>query len=188
VAVVAFPGGGFLLLLSCGASERTSRVENSTNSKEPEMTGVDMQDYDSCAHPFSMSRCHPAWKTETVLALAHGIVKEQAIDRLPILADALEEIGCDSDTVLRHCRADVNHLRSCWVLDWLLEQDHATQNRERLFKLHQDVKPHPPRIHSRAEAVSRFKKLIQFVSVVLVVTIIVLSIFMVALRNYTKRW
>ena len=41
-------------------------------------------------------------------------------DRLPILADALEEAGCTSEVVLRHCRDEPTHVRGCWVIDNLL--------------------------------------------------------------------
>ena len=46
----------------------------------------------------------PAWLTRDVVALARGIRVDRAFDRLPILADALEEAGCSDETVLRHCR------------------------------------------------------------------------------------
>ncbi len=60
------------------------------------------------------------WRPETALALAAGIYDEKAFDRLPILADALEEAGCDSAVVLNHCRSDHPHVRGCWVIDRVL--------------------------------------------------------------------
>ncbi len=62
----------------------------------------------------------PRWRTETVVALAEGIYHDRAFDRLPILADALEEAGCDRVEVLNHCREDGFHARGCWVVDGLL--------------------------------------------------------------------
>jgi hypothetical protein len=40
---------------------------------------------------------------------------------MPILADALQDAGCDNDDILDHCR-DSNgaHTRGCWVVDILL--------------------------------------------------------------------
>jgi hypothetical protein len=40
---------------------------------------------------------------------------------MPILADALQDAGCDSDAILAHCR-DVKqvHVRGCWVVDLVL--------------------------------------------------------------------
>lgn len=66
-------------------------------------------------------RVNPAWRTSTVVALATGIYEERAFDRLPILADALQDAGCDSDDVLHHCRdAKATHVRGCWVVDLVL--------------------------------------------------------------------
>jgi hypothetical protein len=45
---------------------------------------------------------------------------ERAFDRLPILADALEEAGCDQVDILAHCRGDEPHVASCWVIDLVL--------------------------------------------------------------------
>lgn len=39
----------------------------------------------------------PQWRTQTVIGLARGIYADRAGDRLPILADALEDAGCDND-------------------------------------------------------------------------------------------
>ena len=65
----------------------------------------------------------PSWLTETVLALAQGIYVERAFDRLPILADALEDAGCDNADVLGHCRGPGPHVRGCWVIDLLLGKE-----------------------------------------------------------------
>jgi hypothetical protein len=46
----------------------------------------------------------PQWLTADVVALARGIRAERALDRMPILADALEEAGCADPAVLHHCR------------------------------------------------------------------------------------
>jgi sulfatase modifying factor 1 len=57
-----------------------------------------------------------AWLTETVLALSRGIATENAFDRLPILADALEEAGCDNAAMLHHLRYCEHHRVECWAL------------------------------------------------------------------------
>lgn len=62
---------------------------------------------------------NPAWMTETVVALRNAILAEKAFDRLPILADALEEAGCDNRFILDHLRGDDAHTHMCWVLDLL---------------------------------------------------------------------
>ncbi len=76
---------------------------------------------DVFGNPFRPVKVKPAWLTADVLALARGIYDEKAFDRMPILADALQDAGCDNDDVLNHCRdADAIHVRGCWVVDLLL--------------------------------------------------------------------
>jgi hypothetical protein len=38
---------------------------------------------------------------------------------MPILADALEESGCENTDILLHCRQPGEHVRGCWVIDLL---------------------------------------------------------------------
>jgi hypothetical protein len=61
------------------------------------------------------------WRTEAVVGLARGIRADQAFDRMPILADALEEAGCDERAILDHCRACQWHVMGCWVVEAVLE-------------------------------------------------------------------
>jgi hypothetical protein len=56
----------------------------------------------------------------TAARLARGIYDEGRFADLPVLADALEEAGCDDETVLAHCHGGGPHVRGCWVLDLLL--------------------------------------------------------------------
>ena len=87
------------------------------------------------------------WNDGTVPKLAQAIYDERAFDRMPILADALEEAGCTNEDILMHCRkrereyrllpkgepsqgkewqflgwrpSDSPHVRGCFVLDLLL--------------------------------------------------------------------
>jgi hypothetical protein len=59
----------------------------------------------------------------TVMALARAIYQERAFDRMPILADALDEAGCVDDDVVEHCHAASAHYRGCWVLDLLVRTE-----------------------------------------------------------------
>ena len=52
--------------------------------------------------------------------LAASIYAERAFDRLTILADALEEAGCDAAELLTHLRWPGPHARGCWALDLVL--------------------------------------------------------------------
>jgi hypothetical protein len=55
-----------------------------------------------------------------VLKLSRAIYDDRAFDRLPVLADALEDAGCTDRTILAHCRSGGEHVRGCWVVDLLL--------------------------------------------------------------------
>jgi hypothetical protein len=59
----------------------------------------------------------PRWRTEVAVGLAETIHAGRLFDRLPILADALEEAGCDDAAVLRHARRAAHHARGCWVVE-----------------------------------------------------------------------
>jgi hypothetical protein len=43
--------------------------------------------------------------------------------RLAVLADALEEAGCDYADILTHLRSPGPHVRGCWVVDLLLGKE-----------------------------------------------------------------
>ncbi len=70
-------------------------------------------------NPFRQTIFNPSWLTSTVLSLANGIYNDKAFDRMPILADALQDAGCDNEDVLNHCRQPGEHVRGCWVVDLL---------------------------------------------------------------------
>ena len=61
-----------------------------------------------------------AWGDGTVVKLAQRIYDERSFDRLPVLADALEDAGCGDADILAHCRGTGPHVRGCWVVDLLL--------------------------------------------------------------------
>ncbi len=70
--------------------------------------------------PFKPITLNPTWLTSTVVSLASGIYEEKAFDRMPILADALQDAGCDNEDILNHCRQRGEHARGCWVVDLVL--------------------------------------------------------------------
>jgi hypothetical protein len=73
--------------------------------------------FDSIYRPVVLE---PAWLSSDVVALAQGIYGDKAFDRMPILADALQDAGCENEAILSHCRGDGPHVRGCWVIDALL--------------------------------------------------------------------
>lgn len=78
---------------------------------------------DIFGNPFYLSPIAPAWITQTVTGLAQAIFEEGAFERLPVLADALEEAGCTDPEMLAHCRQPGAHVRGCFVIDLLLGKE-----------------------------------------------------------------
>ncbi|WP_246173648.1 hypothetical protein [Limnoglobus roseus] len=70
--------------------------------------------------PFRPVTFDSHWQSETAVSLAQAIYDDRAFDRLPILADALQDAGCEDADVLSHCRGDGPHVRGCWVVDLVL--------------------------------------------------------------------
>jgi hypothetical protein len=76
---------------------------------------------DIFGNPFRPVAFAPAWRTSTAIALAQQMYDSRDFAAMPILADALEDAGGDSDDVLNHCRdAAQVHVRGCWVVDLVL--------------------------------------------------------------------
>jgi hypothetical protein len=77
---------------------------------------------DILGDPFWRVTINATWRTSNVTGLAQAIYDDRAFDRLPILADALEDAGCDNADILNHCRQPGEHVRGCWVVDLLLKR------------------------------------------------------------------
>ena len=71
-------------------------------------------------YPFRPVECSPHWRTDTVLALARQMYESRDFTAMPILADALQDAGCEDATILDHCRRGGEHVRGCWVADLVL--------------------------------------------------------------------
>ena len=78
---------------------------------------------DIFGNPFRPVEIDPRWLTSNVVDLSRFIYDERAFDRMPILADALMDAGCDSEEIIHHCRGDGPHVRGCWVVDLLLGKE-----------------------------------------------------------------
>jgi hypothetical protein len=65
----------------------------------------------------------PDWLRPDILALAHIIYDKKRFEDMPILADALEEVGCINEDILNHLRSSGPHVRGCWALDLLLGKE-----------------------------------------------------------------
>lgn len=82
--------------------------------------------HDIFGNPFRRVAFDPEWSTwerERVRHLAQSIYNDRQFKELPVLADALEEAGCENDAILGHCRSEAPHAPGCWVVDALLGWD-----------------------------------------------------------------
>ncbi|MDY3558780.1 hypothetical protein R5W23_005937 [Gemmata sp. JC673] len=77
---------------------------------------------DIFGNPFRPVTFSPEWRTDTTAALAAQMYESRDFGAMPVLADALQDAGCDSDDILNHCRGPGPHVRGCWVVDLVLEK------------------------------------------------------------------
>lgn len=75
---------------------------------------------DIIGNPFHPVGADPLWRTATAAALARQMYESRDFSAMPILADALQDAGCDHEEILAHCRGRAPHVRGCWVVDLLL--------------------------------------------------------------------
>jgi hypothetical protein len=64
-----------------------------------------------------------SWGGGTVARIAEEIYDARAFDRLPVLADALEDADCTDPDLLGHLRSPGPHVRGCWALDLVLGKE-----------------------------------------------------------------
>ncbi|MCI0640649.1 MAG: hypothetical protein L0Y72_20025 [Gemmataceae bacterium] len=93
-------------------------------------TDHDQEQSRQCRHlrdifgdPFRPISALPTWLTVDVIELARTIYDERAFDRLPELADALEQAGCTHADLLAHLCQPEEHVRGCWAVDLLLGEE-----------------------------------------------------------------
>ena len=51
------------------------------------------------------------------MSLARGVYERREFSAMPILADAIQDAGCDDEDILSHCRdTSRTHVRGFWVV------------------------------------------------------------------------
>jgi hypothetical protein len=78
---------------------------------------------DIFGNPFRPVAFDPAWRTISAVGLARLMYDSRDFSAMPILADALQDAGCDNDELLSHCRGPGPHVRGCWVVDLVLGKE-----------------------------------------------------------------
>ncbi len=105
------------------AAVRSWEYVFNTAQENPDVFNLIIIMRDIFGNPFRPIALDPSWLSSTVLALAKGIYADRAFDRLPILADALQDAGCQNPEILAHCSGEGPHTRGCWVVDLLLNRE-----------------------------------------------------------------
>ncbi len=75
---------------------------------------------DIFGNPFRPVAFSPLWRTDTAVSLASQMYESPEFSAMPILADALQDAGCEHNDILNHCRGPGPHVRGCWVIDLVL--------------------------------------------------------------------
>jgi len=78
---------------------------------------------DIFGNPFRPVEIDPRWRTSDVVGLARAIYDDRGFERMPILADALMDAGCENEEIIGHCRGGGPHVRGCWVVDMILGKE-----------------------------------------------------------------
>ena len=107
------------------AALRTREVhETWGKSRQPELCVSAAEQADLLrelfGNPFRPVVFDPAWRTDTAVILAKQMYDAREFFAMPILADALQDAGCENEHVLNHCREPGAHVRGCWVCDLVL--------------------------------------------------------------------
>jgi hypothetical protein len=104
----------------CDTAIRTVEAE-SARSADSERIAQAAIVRDILGNPFRRAKFNKGWHTSTSVELARQMYDSRDFSIMPILADALEDTGCDNDDVLSHCRDPRGtHVRGCWVVDLVL--------------------------------------------------------------------
>jgi hypothetical protein len=63
------------------------------------------------------------WRTDRALAVAQPMYASRDFSAMPVLADALQDAGCDNADILNHCLDPGAHVCGCWVVDLVLGKE-----------------------------------------------------------------
>jgi hypothetical protein len=103
-----------------GTSAGDDAADRALESERPKQLHLFRDVFGNPFRPVTIQPAWLGWNEGTVVKMAQAIYDERAFDRMPILADALEEAGCTNQDILSHCRSGGEHVRGCWVVDLLL--------------------------------------------------------------------
>jgi hypothetical protein len=73
--------------------------------------------------PISLNPAWLRWHYGLLVSMARQMYDSRDFADMPVLADALEEVGCQDQDILAHCRSGGEHVKGCYVVDALLDKN-----------------------------------------------------------------
>ena len=111
---------GYKLAATCSAKPPTPMFVIVTNHLFEDRTIQCSLLRDLFNNPFRPVAFDPNWRTSDVVSIARAMYESRDFSPMPILADALQDAGCEHADILDHCRGTGPHVRGCWVVDLVL--------------------------------------------------------------------
>lgn len=112
-------GHGTNLREATSIASRIDSIYNLTAAQSGQAVQSDIV-RDIFGNPFRSVAFDARWRTSNAVRVARTIYDDLAFDRMPMLAVALMDAGCEDEQVISHCRSDGSHVRGCWVVDLVL--------------------------------------------------------------------
>jgi hypothetical protein len=102
---------------------RRERKRNYIRGGEAEAAAQAALLRDIFGNPFTPVPFDPSWRTSSGVSLAQQMYTSRDFALMPVLADALQDAGCDDAAILDHCRGQGPHVKGCWAMDLVLGKD-----------------------------------------------------------------
>jgi hypothetical protein len=115
--------GPSVLQSDSSPGEQTELIRSGAEGRNACRTWLAVNVRDIFGNPFRSVGVLRQWRTSTVVALAQQMYDSRDFSAMPILADALQDAGCDNADILDHCRGPGPHVRGCWVVDLVLSKE-----------------------------------------------------------------
>lgn len=117
--MVVWAAGSRAVRLAKARGKRADRIRREAQDAMKRLNRLLI--YEVHGNPFRPVKFADSWRTGTAVALAKQMYESRDFSAMPILADALQDAGCDNDDALTHCRdTSLMHVRGCWVVDLVL--------------------------------------------------------------------
>jgi hypothetical protein len=114
---------GYVVENACRLGERWIYNQPLTDPQREELARQTTLLRDIAPNPLRLEPFSLEWRTDTALQLACQMYESRDFSAMPILADALQDAGCDNEDILSHCRGPGPHVRGCWVVDLVLGKE-----------------------------------------------------------------